>query len=65
MATFSLPIVPFPVPTHVTLQMPPGKRQDGMQKPITIPLADLPNEALQALIEEFAVAVMEAAGQST
>ena len=65
MATFSLPIVPFTVPDEVSLQMPVGRREDGMRQPVKIKLCDLPDETLAALIEEFAAAVMEKAGKST
>ncbi len=58
MANFSLPISPFPVPDKVTLRLPPGKRQDGMKAPIEIALADLPDEVLADLIEEFTTNVM-------
>lgn len=58
MAEFKLPIVPFPVPSEVTLQLPAGKREDGLRPPVTIPLEQLDDHTLAALIEEFAVAVM-------
>jgi hypothetical protein len=65
MATFQLPIVPFDVPTHVTLRLPPGKREDGMRGPVVIALKDLPEETLAALIDEFVNAVLEAARPPT
>jgi hypothetical protein len=65
MANFSLPIVPFTVPDKVTLQMPAGKRQDGMRPPVELSLEQLDDETLGALIEEFAAAVMAKAGRST
>ena len=58
MAQFTLPIVPFPVPEMVSLQLPAGKREDGMRSPITIRLSDLSDEQLASLIEEFAASVM-------
>jgi hypothetical protein len=65
MATFQLPIVPFDVPTHVTLQLPPGKREDGMRGPVVISLRDLSEETLMALLDEFNNAVLEAARPPT
>ncbi len=63
MADFSIPINAFEVPKHVTLRLPPGNREDGMRAPITIPLSQLPVETLEALIEEFATAVMAVANE--
>lgn len=66
MATFSLQVSPFPVPTHVTLVVPSsGKREDGIRQPVQIALADIPEDTLTALIEEFAQSVLKAAGRST
>ena len=65
MADFSIPINAFDVPTHVTLRLPAGNREDGMRPPVTIPLSQLPDETLAQLIEEFAASVMIAAGKST
>lgn len=61
MATLPLKVKPFEVPEYVMLDMPPGRKQDG---PIGLPkiyLQDLPDEVLEALINEFAEAVMKAA----
>lgn len=61
MATIKLQLEPFPVPKHVALVLPAGKRQDGMTPRPTLPLSELPDEALEALIEEFATNVMATA----
>jgi hypothetical protein len=58
MAAFSLPIVPFAVPEKVSLQLPPGRRQDGIRGPVEIALTDLSDETLVTLIEEFTASVM-------
>lgn len=61
MASINLKLRPFEVPTHVTIEMPAGKRQDGVKPLPALALSDLSDEALQALIEEFAENVMKAA----
>ena len=61
MASISLELQPFAVPTHVTVVMPAGKRQDGVKPAPTLALSDLSDEVLAALIEEFAANVMKAA----
>ena len=58
MAHLPLPIKPFPVPETVVLELPPGRRQDGMQALPQIQLKDLPDEVLAELIEEFTQRVM-------
>jgi hypothetical protein len=64
MATINLTLKPFPVPTEVTIDMPAGKREDGAKPLPTLKLADLSEDALAALCEEFTNAVFEAAGKS-
>ncbi len=61
MATINLRLEPFQVPTHVTVLLPAVKRQDGMNPSPQIPLKELSDEALEALIEEFAANVMAVA----
>lgn len=61
MATLPLKVRPFDVPTHVTVELPPGRRQDGVQPLPKISLDNLPDDVLAALIEEFTEAVMKAA----
>jgi hypothetical protein len=64
MATVSLELTPFEVPTHVTVKMPPGKRQDGMTPLPKLALNELDDEVLAALIDEFAAAVMAASNKT-
>jgi len=61
MANLPLKIRPFEVPTHVTLELPAGRRQDGAQALPKISLESLPDDVLEQLITEFAEAVMKAA----
>jgi hypothetical protein len=63
MATLSLPIKPFEVPEFVYLDMPAGRKQDGIQGLPKIYLADLDDASLASLIEEFSAAVMAQAGR--
>lgn len=65
MASVSLPVKPFDVPEYVILDMPPGRKQDGLVGLPRIMLHDLPEETLTQLIEEFAAKVMTAAGRAT
>jgi hypothetical protein len=50
-------LVPFEVPDLVTVKLPPGKRQDGIRPPVTVPLEDLPSDVLDELLAEFVEAV--------
>lgn len=61
MATIKLQLQPFPVPTHVAIMLPTGKKQDGAKPLPTLALSELSDEALEGLINEFAEAVMKAA----
>ena len=63
MTTISLKLKPFAVPTHVTIELPPGRKQDGMQPLPTVLLSQLDDETLAGLIEEFSNAVLIAAGK--
>ena len=63
MATHTLEIVPFDVPSFVTLKFPPARRDDGLRQPVLIALQDLDDATLGALIEEFAAGVLKAAGR--
>ena len=61
MATINLKLQPFLVPTHVTVELPASKRQDGIKPAPTLALSELPDEVLEALINEFVEAVMATA----
>ena len=61
MATLPLKVKPFEVPQYVYLDMPPGRKQDGIIGLPKIYLQELPNEVLEELIKEFTAAVMKAA----
>jgi len=60
MATIPLTLSPFPVPTSVFVQMPPGRREDGIRQAPVYRLEDLPREIVQQLLSEFAAGVWEA-----
>ena len=61
MATIALTLKPFPVPTEVVIEMPgTGVRQNGMKPLPTLKLNQLDVETAEALITEFAEAVMAA-----
>ena len=64
MATFSMKLRPFPIPSEVILDMPAGKREDGMKALPTLPLSALDEDTLNAMIAEFAETVMVAAGKA-
>lgn len=64
MATLNLTLKPFPIPDKVVIEMPVGRKQDGIQPLPTIALTDLDEATLQVLIEEFAENVMKAAGKA-
>lgn len=61
MASLKLRLVPFNVPEFVTVQVPTfGKREDWFQANPKIPLSELDSEALEEMIQEFALAVRSA-----
>jgi hypothetical protein len=62
MATISVELVPFPVPTGASLRQAPGRRQDGFKPAEVIPLTQLSPIVLDTLCEEFRTAVFKAAG---
>jgi hypothetical protein len=65
MASLNLKLEPFPVPTNVTVIVPSsGKREDGIRPPMTVPLEMVDEQTLNTMIEEFALAVMTAAGKA-
>lgn len=65
MATIKLELSPFPVPTSVAIVMPRHKKEGAHTRTAdltpVIALSDLSDEALEALIEEFATNVMASA----
>ena len=61
MASISVKLKPFPVPTEVVIELPgSGLKQDGMTKLPTLKLSELDVATAEAMIEEFATAVMNA-----
>ena len=63
MANVSLKLKPFPIPDKVVVELPAGLKQDGMQPLPTLTLAQLSDETLAELIEEFSTNVLIAAGK--
>lgn len=62
MASVSLQLKPFPVPSEVIIDLPgTGKREDGMKQLPTLKLNQLAPAELEAMISEWAEAVMAAA----
>lgn len=57
MAEIKLELVPFPVPSYVSIQWPPGRREDGIQQDRKIPLHELSAETLHEMVNEFKKAV--------
>jgi len=53
MAHHKLKLKPFPVPTHVTLEMPAGLKQDGIKSLPIIQINELALEAVDELAEEW------------
>lgn len=61
MATTTIDLVPFPVPTGVLVKMAPGRREAGFRTATEIPLHELSRDTLNALCDEFREAVFAAA----
>ena len=62
MATMSLKVKPFDVPTEVTLDLPgTGRREDGMQVLPKLKLNQVDAATLSSMIDEWAEAVLTAA----
>lgn len=59
MATMRINIVPFPVPTGVVLQQPPGRREDGFRPAQELPLSRLDRETVEQLCDEFKATVLQ------
>lgn len=49
---------PLDVPTHASIKMPAGLRQDGFKAPPTMRLTDLPRDVVLALCNEMTAAVL-------
>ena len=62
MATIKVDLIPFTIPTSVTVKQKPGLRQDGMRLAPQLKLSELSPDELNAMCEEFRDAVFEAAG---
>ena len=56
MATVELKIVPFAVPDYVSIDVP------GTDAYVDISIADLPQETLLALVEDFTTSLLAKAG---
>lgn len=59
MVTMNIKINPFPVPAGVTLQQPPGQREDGFRPAKEIPLDSLSRETVEQLCDEFKVSALQ------
>lgn len=60
MATINLKLAPFQVPTHVGVLLPKDSGSEEVEIAQVL-ISDLSDEALEALISEFAEAVMKSA----
>lgn len=54
---------PFVVPNFAVMEMPPRLKQDGMRELPSFPIADLPLETLDKLVEELRQNIYEKAGK--
>lgn len=63
MATIPLVLRPFAVPTYVSVEMPPGRKEDGPKPLPTFPLTQLPPEVLDQLCNQFRANVFAQAEQ--
>lgn len=60
--TIKIKLKPFTVPNYVLVDLPPGKREDGLQEPPKYRLEDLDPATLGAMCDEFREAVFTKAG---
>lgn len=58
-----LKLRPFPIPDGVTIDRPPGLRQDGFIPAPVLKLGELDEETLEQLCEQFKDAVFKKAGK--
>lgn len=63
MATIPLVLRPFTVPNYVTVEMPPGRREEGLKPSPTFALTQLPPEVLDQLCNQFRMNVFDQAEQ--
>lgn len=63
MATFEMKLRPWIVPNFATLDMPVGRKQDGPRELPTIAVADLSEEALTDLAQQWLTELYAKAGQ--
>lgn len=62
MPTLPLNIKPFIIPDVVYLELPVGRRQDGMQPLPQVKLADVPRDTLEEMCEAFKNDILNKAG---
>ncbi len=55
---------PFRTPNFVLMEMPPGRRQDGLQENKTFPLKDLEPDELSAMCNAFRAECFKKAGMN-
>ena len=58
-----IPRLPWNVPNFVLLQGPVGRRQDGPQQGMTLPLASVQAEVLAEMCDEFRAEIFRKAGK--
>jgi hypothetical protein len=63
MTTIAMKLRPWVPPNFASLEQPVGKRQDGIQPSVSIPLADLDQAALNGLVREWLQSVYHKAGK--
>lgn len=59
----SLNVRPFTIPNSVILEVPAGRRQDGIGEPTSLPISEVDPEVLSGLCDEFRASVFERAGK--
>lgn len=61
-AFVNFPLKPWVVPNFATVELPPKPKQDGLHALPSIPLADLPLDALDGLVRQWTKEVYQKAG---
>lgn len=64
MASFEMKLRPWIVPNFATLEMPVGRREDGPRELPTIAVADLSEEALTELAQQWLDELYKKAGKA-